>query len=88
MEFVSFLPNFNFYYNEFGRTTKFRITKMTRCYITIHMIDLYGDIKSNQRIKIRTDSDGIDYIMFKHSPDFNVNKQKIISNKITYTDEN
>ena len=85
-----FIPDTNFYFNNIsGHTYKFRITKMTRCYITIYAIDkIYDDIISNQRIKIRKDSDGIDYVEFKFDENINVNKVKIMSNKVNYTEEN
>ena len=60
---------------------------MTRCYITIHFIDFYGDITSQQRIKIRKDSEDNDYVLFKFNRNVNVNKVKIMSNKVNYTDE-
>ena len=80
-DFTSFLPNFNFYFNS-GLTYKFRITKMTRCYITIHSLEESGDTH-HQRIKIRKDSKDNDYVLFKHTHSL----VKVMSNKVNYTDE-
>ena len=88
-DFTSFLPNFNFYHNDIsGQTYKFRITNMTRCYITIHYIcSKTNEIKSHQRIKIRKEEEEGDYVLFKHCHSINVNRVKILSNKVNYTDE-
>lgn len=85
MEFVSFLPNLNFYFNTpYGNTFKFRITKMTKCYITIHQLNLMtGDIMNPQRIKIRKDKES-DYIKFKITHNYYL---EMSSDKVNYTDE-
>tara|TARA_R100000951_G_scaffold115716_1_gene124730 strand:+ start:3458 stop:3745 length:288 start_codon:yes stop_codon:yes gene_type:complete len=94
MSFVSFLPNKNFYYNDkWGNTYKFRITKMTKCYITIHQISSKdGDIKNNQRIKIRKEKES-DYVKFKFVWEDKkrwkdgTNYLEMSSDNVNYTDE-
>ena len=59
---------------------------MTRCYITIQETG-FG-ISTSQRFKIRTDSDGDDYIIFQSVNDIcKQGKVPMMSNKIDYIDE-